>query len=195
MNEEKLKLLHEHYKDTFAHTQTALRQRDRLFLYLLMIITIMLVQHVAPTETVGALNEVIKEKLGLTKAVDITVIGSVVWFLVLGISIRYFQAVVYIERMYDYLHALEDQIAAEFTSPAFTREGKFYSTDYPWFSRWVGTLYTIILPALFVIVVGVKIYGEWGQPTWSAPLVFNCVCSVAVFLSTGLYLALVHANK
>ena len=42
--EKKFEILHDHYKDTFGHIRDYLKLRDRLFFFLLIVITLMLFQ-------------------------------------------------------------------------------------------------------------------------------------------------------
>ena len=87
-------------------------------------------------------------------------LGSVLWFLLLGTSIRYFQTVVQLSRQYDYIHGLEELMADEFRAPAFTREGKSYRDDYPIFSAWASLLYRYAFPVLLAVIASIRIADE-----------------------------------
>jgi len=131
MQEEKLSLLHDHYQETFAWIQDYLKLRDRLFAYVLVIITLMLFQMHSPAESGGAISELITKKLELKTPIDVAFLSSVLWFALLSLVVRYYQTVVHIERQYDYIHKIEAQLSPEYDGKAFTREGKSYLKNYP----------------------------------------------------------------
>ena len=196
MEEFKMQLLHDHYKDTFFYIQEYLKLRDRLFLFILIVVTFMLFQLYSPVSAGEAVSHFITKKLELKSPIDITFIGSIIWFGLLSLVIRYFQTVVHIERQYKYIHQIEEQLSTHYENKAFTREGKSYIEDYPLFSSWAGILYTIVFPALLIVLVIAKIVGEICQ-TGSISLLLSVNVTIALFivLSTLFYLLLVHFKK
>src|SRR6267378_5796439 len=142
----KVEVLHAHYVDTFGHIRSALSLRDRLFVYILIAVTVMLLQVVAPHDADAAIGKIISTKLAVSGRISLSILGTVLWFALLGLTIRYFQTVIFIERQYAYIHSLENLLAANYEGPAFTREGKSYLSDYPKFSTWAWALYTIVFP-------------------------------------------------
>lgn len=196
MEEFKLQLLHDHYKDTFFYIQEYLKLRDRLFLFILIVVTFMLFQLYSPASAGEAVSHFITKKLELKSPIDITFIGSIIWFGLLSLIVRYFQTVVHIERQYKYIHQIEEQLSGEYTNKVFTREGKAYLNDYPLFSGWAWILYTIIFPTLLIVLVIVKIVGEICQ-AGSISLLTSVNIGIALFivLSTLFYLVLVHFKK
>ena len=52
--EKKIDILNDHYKDTFSHLVGYRKQRDRLLLYLLGVVVIMLVYEIFPQQTASA---------------------------------------------------------------------------------------------------------------------------------------------
>ena len=196
VEEFKLQLLHDHYKDTFFYIQEYLKLRDRLFLFILIVVTFMLFQLYSPASAGEAVSHFITKKLELKSPIDITFIGSIIWFGLLSLVIRYFQTVVHIARQYKYIHQIEEQLSTHYENKAFTREGKSYIEDYPLFSSWEGILYTIVFPALLIVLVIAKIVGEICQ-TGSISLLLSVNVTIALFivLSTLFYLLLVHFKK
>ena len=196
MEDAKLQLLHDHYKDTFFHIQEYLKLRDRLFLLILIVATLMLFQVYSPAKSGEAVSQFITKKLELKSPIDITFIGSIIWFALLSLVVRYFQTVVHIERQYAYIHQLEELISTEYGSKVFTREGKSYLKDYPLFSSWAWILYTIVFPALLLLVVVYKITSDIRQATCVSFLVgVNIAIALLIVLSTVFYLLQVHFRK
>lgn len=196
MQEHKLLLLHDHYKETFVHIQGYLKLRDRLFAYVLVIVTLMLFQMYSPSGSEQAISELLSKKFELKIPIDISFLSSIIWFALLSIVIRYYQTVVHIERQYDYIHNLEDQLSPEYNGKAFTREGKSYLKDYPLFSKWAWILYTIVFPILLLLVVVIKIIGEIRQTECiNVLLCVNAVIALCIILSSLFYVLLVHYKK
>ena len=193
MEDAKMQLLYDHYKDTFFYIQEYLKFRDRLFLFILIVVTLMLFQVYSPAESGEAVSQFITKKLELKSPIDITFIGSIIWFGLLSLVVRYFQTVVHIERQYKYVHQIEEQLSIHYENKAFTREGKSYLEDYPLFSSWAWILYTIVFPTLLIVLVIVKIVGEiWQTGSISLLISVNVAIALFIVLSTLFYLLLVH---
>lgn len=194
--DKKLEILHDHYKDTFVHIKDYLKLRDTLLSLIFLVITLMLFQIYSPQESGEAVSQFITKQLDLKQSIDISFIGSILWFSLLTLVVRYFQTVVHIERQYKYIHKIEEHLSSNYNSPAFTREGKSYLSNYPLFSTWTWILYTVIFPVLLLIVVFAKMYGEWCHAGDITALRYiNTAIFLSLFISTILYLRLVHFRK
>ena len=194
--DKKVEILHEHYIDTFNHIRNAVNQRDRYFAYILIIVTIMLLQVVAPKDTDSAIGKLVAEKLSLSGTFSLSVIGTILWFVLLGFVIRYYQTVIFLERQYKYIHSVEALLAENYGGAAFTREGKSYLSDYPPFSKWTWLLYTIVFPLLLVLILALKLMTEFCRVSiinWQVAfdtLTFGLIC-----VSVVLFLISLHRNK
>lgn len=192
----KLQVLHDHYKDTFSNIQNHLKLRDRLFIFILFVITLMSFQLVSPKESTEAISQFVAQKFDLKSPIDISFLGSIIWFSLLGLVVRYFQTVVYVERQYNYIHQLEEQISPNYDGKAFTREGKSYLSNYPLFSNWASVLYAIIFPILLIAVASIKIISEFcSRVGMSLHLLFNIAIFVCIVISSLLYLFLIHFRR
>jgi len=192
----KLQVLHDHYKDSFTNIKDHLKLRDRLFLLILTLVVLMLFQIFSPKESGEVISHFIATKLGLKNPINISFIGSIIWFSMLALVTRYYQTVANLERQYEYIHKLEEQIAPNYYNKVFTREGMFYLVNYPLFLKWTWILYTIIFPVLLLIVVFVKIIGELSHAeSVSLLLWINIAIFLCILLSTLFYLRLVHFRK
>ncbi|GAH53543.1 unnamed protein product, partial [marine sediment metagenome] len=131
LTDTKLQILAEHYKETFDFLQKNLKQRNRLFLYVLCILILMLFQLYTPQEASNLMSQFISSKLNLSEQMNMLFVQSIIWFGLLATTLKYFQSVVFIERQYNYIHQLEEQLSKEYEKKAFTREGDSYLKDYP----------------------------------------------------------------
>ncbi len=171
--------------------------RDRLLPYILITLTVLLSQLFSPEETGRNLSQFITDKLDLAIPIDVAFIGSVIWFGLLALSIRYFQTVICIEGQYTYIHKMEEELSKYYPNTiCFTREGKDYLKNYPLFSKWSHFLYRFLFPVLLIIVVVVKIIGEWLQVRnfYSIPII-DSIIALAMVLSTYFYMKTIHADE
>ncbi len=190
---EKLKLLSEHYAHTFDFLQTHISKRDRLFLALLVLVALLLFQLYTPDISSKVVSQLATNQLGLTTPLDFLYVQSIIWFVLLAVVVKYFQAVVFIERQYGYLHSLERTLNNEYGGTAFTREGESYLKKYPAFLSWASFLYTVLFPVILVIVSTGKIISEHQRvDCFEILLWFNTVVYLLIVVSIGLYLYVIH---
>ncbi len=156
----------------------------------------MLYQLYSPVEAGQAIGEFVVSKLDLQTLINSSFIESIIWFVLLSLVIRYFQTVILIERQFDYLHRLEEELNKIFEGVAFTREGKSYLKDYPLFSKWTHLLYTTLFPTLLILVVVVKIGYEIHFARNLSPLLtFNVSIAIFTIISTILYLRSIYVQS
>jgi len=185
-----LDVMHDHYKESFAHIREREKQRDRLFLILIALLGLLFLEVQYPTNIVKLLKEVGKSgiKLDVT-ALPITVILSVTWTIFLALMLRYCKVSMTVERQYNYLHKLESKISSLLQDDViYRREGKEYLRDYPIFSEWAWFFYTIMFP---MIVVGVEVYliclEYRNKPNIDYNTLYDLIMAFGVGFSLALY--------
>lgn len=157
--ESRLEFLVGHYNDTFSTHRVVHQERNQFFFYLLIWFVLFLL---------NTRNSSLIQELGkwVLKGQDITVIDSIVpyfpavlWVVLVGVAVRYFQLCIQVERQYDYLHDMEKELTAYYPpgSKAYTREGIAYLKDYPLFSNWMWCAYTIVFPMVLMIASAFRI--------------------------------------
>jgi hypothetical protein len=193
----KLEVLHDHYKDTFAYQREYIKNRDRLFLVILFLLILMLFQIFAPAEAGGVISEVISDQLKLSKTLNISFLGSVIWWFLLGAIVRYFQTVIQIERQYIYIHRLEDQLSSLYTGGMFTRESKSYLVNYPVFLNWAWSTYSIVFPFLLIVITIAKMRSELLAAYQVSLLLLgiNLVNAALIIIATLSYSISIYAQK
>ncbi len=180
----------EHYKETFQNIKDFWKLRDRLFLWALVLIGLQFFQISSPGKSSKFITDLVKEHLGFQILANVELLNTLLWFILLSTTIRYFQTNVYINRQYDYIGGLEKKFTIFFGGEIICREGVGYLKNYPWFSNWIDFLYTWVFPILLVLIGGFKIYKEFpgyeniGQ--WS--YFFNIAFYLFISISTFLYL-------
>jgi len=192
----KLTVLNDHYNNTVTYFKKLNKTRDTNFLFILILLGVMAFQYVSPSQSQSVLVQAVQKKLEIDAAVSINVIGSLVWFALLYVAIRYFQNVINIEKQYNYTHQLEKELAKHYDGKAFTREGKAYLNNYAIFSDWVHIVYWYIFPVLFTTAITVKMVGEWAVNNQNTlQLWLNTIIYVSLVISTGLYVFSLYRTK
>lgn len=194
MEEAKFNNLCSHYKDTFEIHKISIKQRDRLFYSVLIILGIFTLQFSSIDAAVNIVNGSVDKIIGVKLEKNINFISTLLWFLLLGFTIRYFQVVIGIEGQYSYLHILEEELNKFYSgTKVFTREGKSYLSKYPLFSNWVWFLYTLIFPCLIIFCVIFRIKKEIiSISTIDINLIIDFLCYLIIGTSSVLYIYKLH---
>jgi len=190
-------ILYDHYKDTCSLLCTNIKQRERLMIMVIGTLAMFSFHALFPGSSDQFLNDFLSHKYGLLSSIDLSIIGNVVWLLLLVFTVKYFQSVVNIERQYNYIHKLEDKLNQFLGESIITREGKSYLSNYPKFSDWTWALYAIIFPLLLFFAGLSKIISEWVESynLIDFGLILNTLIFVMLSVSIYLYLHMVHINN
>lgn len=195
MPNESITTIYDHYKDTCSITGEAVKRRDRLMVFVIIALGFFAFQYISPNSSNVMLNDFLNFKFGVTLELNFSIIGNVIWFLLLIFTLRYFQVAVFVERKYPYLHKLEDRLNKELGENIITREGKSYLSSYPRFSDWMWVLYTIIFPLLLLAVTTIKIIGELCINGWNFSTILDAIVFLLLTVSIILYLIMVHKKS
>lgn len=188
--EQRLDMLHDHYKESFSYIRERERQRDRLFLILIGLFALLFFETQYPRGFGGALGPVAvsgaEVDLG---ALPLPALLSASWALTLAIVLRYCQVAINVERQYSYLHALEEKISRELgDEEVYRREGKAYAQDYPLFSDWAWVSYVFLFPVAALLATAVLQVYEWSGLAYPiAYKLFDSVMALGIAVSFYLY--------
>ena len=191
----KFEKLFEHYNDTFTFLQEYTKSRERLFLWALIVVGIMFLDVTTAIDSTKIAAEFIEKKAGIKILIKPSFIGSMLWFFLLSIIVRYFQFNILVRRQYSYIHQLEDNLCV-FGGDYFHREGKAYFKDYPVFAKWTWFLYTIVFPALLMSVMIFKVYNEYLiRNSLGMSFFVDIILFVMSLISVLLYWLQIHFKK
>jgi len=169
------------------------KSRDRYFYLTLAVLAIVIFDLYSPQNFADILSQFVRAKLEASAAPDLRYIRSLIWVLLLGITIRYCQTALYMERQYKYIYFLETALASNFNDVAFTREGKAYLKDYQMFSTWVHYLYSFVSPIFLATVVVLRTIHELRASFPRTVLAwFDLGVAIAMCISVVLYLIAFH---
>lgn len=198
MTPDTLALLHEHYRDTCGGMAEQRGKRDRYFYLVLVVLAIALFDLTAPEGLATTVADVLKARLGLSVVPNLSYVRSILWVLLLGLTVRYGQAALGLERLYIYLATLEEALSSG-VGVGFRREGEAYRDYDPVFLKWAHHLYTLVFPVVLAVVVVVWAWRQnaglpqpLGSSTWSAVAWFNWLVTMAILATIGMYLHAFH---
>ena len=188
-----LEVLSAHYTETFLLLKSAVEKRDRLFLYILGVVFLLLIYMSAPAAVSDWLNLFINSRTGsgssTTNLIEASFIGAILLLGLLSVSHTYFQTVLHVERQYDYVYQLEEQLCDYFGGKAFIREGAHYKKYKRKFSRWTKGIFWILFPLLYVvflffwsIFLFTKSQAPWGYKVVDSFIIASIVVSLALYL-------------
>ena len=148
-----LEVLSHHYSETFELLKNDVAKRDRLFLYILIVIFTLLLYMSAPNAMGEAVNNFLNSQTGGegSQIIDVSFIGAILLLVLLSLSHTYFQTVLHVERQYNYVYQLEKVLCEYFDNKAFIREGEFYRRYRRMFSKWTKAIFWWLFPCLFLL--------------------------------------------
>lgn len=200
VTEKQLEVLSHHYSETFELLKNDVAKRDRLFLYLLVLIFILLLYMSAPTALSELLNNFLYSQTGRegnqTPLIDVSFMGAILMLGLLSLSHTYFQTVLHVERQYNYVYQLEKQLSRHFDELAFIREGTFYKNHRRRFSEWTKVIFWVLFPLLFLLFNVIWLVFLWGRS--QAPFAYQIVdtlISLSMLTSLGFYLLALIKDK
>lgn len=122
MESHKLNNLCSHYKNTYGIHQSCRKQRDNIFLLLLISLSIFSLQFSSAEITTELVSEYLAKTTGAEIGDLAYLVDSILWLYLLGVSTKYYQLVLEIDRQYDYLKILELEINKEYPGTKYLLE-------------------------------------------------------------------------
>jgi ABC-type multidrug transport system fused ATPase/permease subunit len=102
--------IYDHYKETCQLTKDAERARGRYLLFLVVVIAVLFLQIFQPEVVLSTIDKVLIASIGTPLTFSIYIIQVLIWFVLFGALLNYFQKCGYIERQYKYIHELDGYI-------------------------------------------------------------------------------------
>lgn len=182
-------ILYDHYKDTFSHIRDREKQRNRAFFIVIALVGLLFLEVGYPANLAQLLGEVDASPIKLSlRAIPVPALLSATWTFLVVVVLQYCQTSVHIERQYNYLHVVENELSADYGGVIFRREGKAYCDDYPLLTRWAWFFYALMFPAIILVAIFALIVLEASgahEPRYY--FWYNCVGAMAILLSLMLY--------
>lgn len=147
---EKIDIQYDHYKETFKIIRDNEKERNKLFIIVIIHVLVIFLFMVKPNEIYQTINEFSKNYIQNGLYFGINAIEIFIWISTLYFSTRYFQININIDRKYIYLHNLEEQLSKSLKLE-FNRESKAYEEEYPILLNIIYWTYRYIFPILYIL--------------------------------------------
>lgn len=201
-------IIYDHYKETYQLSRQARQRRNKSFIILCILEALSFLLLIRPEQAWNLMIDSISRRLDITLTLGNTILQTLLWLLIIYVTIRYIQDVFYIERQYSYIGRLEAAMAAimqdaingsktlSVNSSLFLRESDNYLTDYPIVLNLIDLFYKTLIPVIFIVINTVRIYHEWAFIGYKMTLAFFCdsVMYVSLFIITWFYYFEIHAK-
>ncbi len=189
MDEKKLDLLYDHYKDTNEIQRDLLQKRNLYTLLIVGLIGINSFLVASPDQAHSVSTALIEENIGKV-SIDFSHINTILLFALMWISTMYFRVCRLIEGRYCYIKTLEEKLKVGLGEAIITREGEGYLNDYPWFKNVIHFIYTYCFPLILALAALAKIVIEWRSI--SSPLCDGHFILDAIFIGATCIVSLLY---
>lgn len=189
----KIDILYDHYKESNILIQNTRKDRNKYFLYLFLIMSFNLIFLIYPNEILEIFNQFLQKEYSITSSIIYVIIQSSCWLLITHLLIQYLRSSVNIERQYDYISRLENEIGKIIKTKEFDREGKDYLKDYPLILDILDFYYKRIVPVIILFLNGVKLFFEYINSVCLFLKVVDSICYVVIFFLILLYLSYLNS--
>jgi hypothetical protein len=153
MDEKKLEIYYDHYKDTFQHQVRYIENRNKYFFISLVLIALLFFLITDPNTVNGAVGNYVKKEIGDNIIFDFAYINTFLLFGLLWVLILYYQITLTIEKQYKYLWILEEELSKSIQPFTISRESKFYLKVKPTYAKWISKIYKLLFPLSIAFAV------------------------------------------
>ena len=171
-------ILYDHYKDTSEETKKQESRRNKLFIIILIHIFVLFLVSYKPESMCNVISDLLMEKWKMGFYFSINIIQIAIMISMLYCVIRYYQINIQINRIYPYIHTIENELSKQI-SKNFTREGKNYLKEYPKTQNIVYFCYKYIFPVFYIIAL---IYRVVINNTWNSPVIKSIEVIITILL-------------
>ena len=170
--------MYDHYKDTIEETKKQESRRNKLFIIILIHIFVLFLVSYKPESMCNVISDLLMEKWKMGFYFSINIIQIAIMISMLYCVIRYYQINIQINRIYPYIHTIENELSKQI-SKNFTREGKNYLKEYPKTQNIVYFCYKYIFPVFYIIAL---IYRVVINNTWNSPVIKSIEVIITILL-------------
>lgn len=171
-------ILYDHYKDTIQETKKQESRRNKLFIIILIHIFVLFLVSYKPESMCNVISDLLMEKWKMGFYFSINIIQIAIMISMLYCVIRYYQINIQINRIYPYIHTIENELSKQI-SKNFTREGKNYLKEYPKTQNIVYFCYKFIFPVFYIIAL---IYRVIINNAWNSPVIKSIEVIITILL-------------
>ncbi len=164
MEEKKLDILYDHYKDTNEIQRGLIQKRDLYTLIVVAMIAILSFLVSSPEQARFVSSALIEANIGKV-SIDFSHINTVILFSLMWIATMYFRVCLLIEQRYRYIKGIESKLSIILGPDMIERESKGYLDHYPWVLNVIHSIYTYGFPIILILAMVAKWVIEESETT------------------------------
>lgn len=161
---------YDHYKDSFKQQKCYIAKRDNYTIALFAMVVVLCLQACDTKIVNDSVNDFLRSRQ-CNINLDFKYIKISLSFVFLWLIMQYYQVCLTIEKTYNYIHDLEDNLTKKGIYK-IEREGVSYLKSYPWLKVVTHRIYVLLFPLLFIFVAFIGAYTEIKN---------ICICSFSWF--------------
>ncbi len=164
---------YDHYKDSFENQKGYLKERNRLTLYLIIVLSVIFLMSNNRTLLIDVSSLIQEQNIGRA-IIDFNIITDILYFVFLWFTMRYYQINLTVEKTYNYIKKCEEKLSSASRGLIIDREGGDYEKNYPLFKWLVHRIYVYVFPILIIIAATISIMKECGteNTSWFLNIIF-----------------------
>ena len=154
-------LYYDHYKDSFEQQKSYLKERNRLTVYIILLIAMLFMMNGNRIVLIEISSSLQKQNIG-KEVIDFNIVTTALYFVFMWLTMRYYQICLTIEKVYEYIKRCEMNIS---TGGSFKidRESGDYVKNYPWLKWVTHRIYVYLFPVLIIVASVVSIIFVWSN--------------------------------
>lgn len=190
-DDKKMEIIYDHYKDTFQIQLKYVESRNKYFLIVLALISLLFFQMAFPGLAESILFQWMQKEISETSKINSSFFNSIFLFGLLWSLILYYQINLHIDRQYKYIHKLEENISIQISDFEISREGKSYTKPFPLVSWVIIRIYKFVFPSAILAAIGVKLNNEFYNND-KLFKIFNIIICILIGFISILYIVWVQ---
>lgn len=179
-------VLYDHYKDTISNIKIDETKRNKIFFILIAHLLVLFLISINSMSMYNMIDKFLLENLKINLYFSMNIIQLVIMFSMLFFLIRYYQINISIDRMYNYLHKVEEEVAKNINN-CISREGDNYLKDYPKTLNFIYFSYKYIFPILLMIFIIIRLLINNTWNNWKIKM-FEIFITIAILILNILYM-------
>lgn len=158
---ERIEILYDHYKESCELARKNEKRRDNLFIIVCVLIGLLFLFSYDKNSVIGLIQSWIKTNYDYDLTFSSNIIQAILWIVLFIFTLHYLGLNINLDRSYNYIHKLENEINAEIFRETITREGTSYLNNYPILNNITYISYRIILPIIYYFIILIKLKLEY----------------------------------
>ncbi len=173
-------VLYNHYIETCSNAKNNEEKRNKLFIAIGVIIGVLIMFSTQENSTMIIIQQVLDEKYGCDLLFSSSIIQTVLSFILLFCTLRYCTINISLDKEYEYIHSLEENINKEFKQNIINREGEMYLNHYPLVQNMMYYIYKCVMPILYIFIITIKVVNDISCKYVFWQIILEIFCDIII---------------